>query len=141
MTRAVSVSPNPAAGSGPGIAALGGAGDHRACGECDPCEGHAEEEDHQALQERHAREAHDLQHLIDAVDRDAEAHGDEDDAREPDRERGGIRRQTRRRIVEILRGHAEPGLGGHASRAFRSRDAYRRAQGAVQRYSQVSLTG
>ncbi len=118
---------------GPGITALRGARDHRSCGKGDPCERHAEEEDHHPLQHGHAGEAHDLQHLIDAVGGDAEGCGKEDEAGEPDGRRGRRHRQARRRIVEILRGHAEAFLGRHAARALRRLEAHRGAQGAVHR--------
>ena len=115
------------------VAPFGGARDHGARGEGDPGERHTEEEDHHALQHGHVGEAHDLQHLIDAVGGDAETHGNQDEAGEPDGLPARPHRQTRRRVAEVLRSHAEPSLGRHASGAVRRRQAHCGAQRAVHR--------
>ena len=97
------------------ITAFRCAGDDRAGGKGYPTEGYREEEYHQPLQQRHAGESHHLQHLVDAVDGDAEAHGDQDESRERDRGGGSNPGAPRRRAPQILGGHAQWRLRRHAA--------------------------
>ncbi len=111
------------------IAPLRGAGDHRAGRERDPRQGNGEEENHRSLQERHAREAHDLEHLVNPVGGDPERHGHEDEAGEQHRARRAAQRHLPGGIAQILGGHAQAAPRAACRRRTRRAPVGRRNSG------------
>jgi hypothetical protein len=83
---------------------------------CNPTQGHGEEKYHRALQQRHAGEAHDLQHLIDAVHGHAQGHHNQDEPRIQHLGRNQMPLGPPRFMLQILRRHAHGRLGRHSAR-------------------------